>query len=151
MTTNKTIKTRQEPLKKNLLEHLRRSPTIESACQKVGIGRATVYRWINKSIRFRKQINDALDEGRQFMSDVAESQLFSLIGEKKIEAIRLFLTHNNARYNNKLELSGTVMTKDQPLTTEQKTLIREALKLTSLQYNESIKEIHDTKKENKQS
>jgi hypothetical protein len=46
------------------------------------------------------------------MSDIAENQLFALIGEKKIEAIRLFLQTHNARYSNKLELSGTVTTKD---------------------------------------
>lgn len=148
MSTTKTIKIRQDKLKQAFLEQLKRTPTIESSCQKVGVGRATVYRWMKKSVSFSKKIEESLCEGRQFMSDVAESQLFSLIGEKKIEAIRLFLNHNNPRYNNKLELSGTLSTKDQPLTAEQKALIREALKLTSLKYNETIKEINNTKKEN---
>jgi len=67
-----------------------------------------------------------------FMSDIAENQLFSLIGDKKIEAIRLYLSTHNSRYGNKLELSGAVATKDEPLTKEQKKLIREALKMSSL-------------------
>jgi predicted DNA binding protein len=134
MTRRDTIKSRQNKLKDALLEQIKRTPTIETACQKVGVGRATVYRWINDNKRFAKQIDEALTEGRTFMSDVAENQLFSLIGEKKFEAIRLYLQTHNARYSNKLELSGSVTTRDEPLTKEQKKLIREALKLSSLRH-----------------
>ncbi len=135
MSRLETIVARQNKLKEAFLEQLKRTPTIETACQKVGIARATVYRWINGNKRFKKKVEDALTEGRTFMSDVAENQLFSLIGEKKIEAIRLFLSTHNARYSNKLELSGSV-SKDEPLTKEQKQLIREALKLSSLRNHE---------------
>jgi predicted DNA-binding protein (UPF0251 family) len=131
MSRKNTIKIRQNKLKEAFLEQLKRTPTIETACQKVGIARATVYRWINANKSFEKKVDEALSEGRTFMSDIAENQLFSLIGEKKIEAIRLYLSTHNSRYNNKLELSGSVL-KDEPLTKEQKKFIREALKLSSL-------------------
>lgn len=127
-----TINARQSKLKEAFLEQLKRTPTIETSCQKVGIARATVYRWIKASGKFEKKVDEALVEGRTFMSDIAENQLFSLIGEKKIEAIRLYLSTHNARYGNKIELSGSVSSKDEPLTKEQKKLIREALKLSSL-------------------
>lgn len=132
MSRNKTIKVRQDTLKKAFLEQLKRSPTIETTCQKVGISRATVYRWIRASKRFEKKVQEALTEGRSLIVDVAENQLFSLIGEKKFEAIRLLLTTHSPRYGDKLELSGTVSTKDETLTAEQKALIRQALKLSSL-------------------
>lgn len=132
MSRRDTIKARQNKLKEAFLEQLKRTPTIETSCQKVGVARATVYRWIKASGKFEKKVDEALVEGRTFMSDIAENQLFSLIGEKKIEAIRLYLSTHNARYGNKLELSGSVSSKDEPLTKEQKKLIREALKLSSL-------------------
>lgn len=131
MSRKDTIKARQNKLREAFLEQLKRTPTIETACQKVGVARATIYRWINASKKFEKRVDDALTEGRTFMSDVAENQLFSLIGEKEISAIRLYLSTHNPRYSNKLELSGSVL-KDEPLTKEQKKLIREALKLSSL-------------------
>ncbi len=131
MSRRDTISARQNKLKEAFLEQLKRTPTIETACQKVGVARATVYRWINGNKRFEKKVDAALTEGRIFMSDIAENQLFSLIGDKKIEAIRLFLSTHNARYSNKLEVSGSV-SKDEPLTKEQKRLIREALRLSSL-------------------
>ena len=143
MSRRDTIKARQNKLKEAFLEQLKRTPTIETACQKVGVARATVYRWIKSSKKFEQAVDDALAEGRTFMSDIAENQLFSLIGDKKIEAIRLFLSTHNARYSNKLELSGTVTNKDEPLTKEQKKIIREALKLSSLRHHE--KETKKTK------
>lgn len=143
MSRRDTIKARQNKLKEAFLEQLKRTPTIETACQKVGVARATVYRWIKASKKFEQTVDDALAEGRTFMSDIAENQLFSLIGDKKIEAIRLYLSTHNARYSNKLELSGSMTNKDEPLTKEQKKLIREALKLSSLRHHE--KEIKKAK------
>ncbi len=139
MSRKDTIKIRQNKLKEAFLEQLKRTPTIETACQKVGISRATVYRWIRDSKKFEKQVDDSLKEGRSFMSDIAENQLFSLIGDKKIEAIRLYLSTHNPRYGNKLELSGAVSSRDEPLTKEQKKLIREALRLSSIRDYENNK------------
>ena len=141
MNKNYTIKLRQRKLKEALLEQLKRTPTIELACEKVGISRMTYYRWIKVSKTFAKEAEESIIEGRLFISDIAESQIFSLIRDKKIEAIKFWLNHNNPRYANKLELSGTVSTKDEPLTAEQKALIRQALKLSSLRnYGKNKKE-----------
>lgn len=137
MSRKDTIKLRQNKLKEVFLTQLKRSPTIETSCQKIGIARATVYRWIAASKRFEKQVDEALYEGRTFMSDIAENQLFSLISDKRIEAIRLYLSTHNPRYSNKLELSGSVAAKDEKLTKEQKKLIRAALKLSSLNKHEN--------------
>jgi LytS/YehU family sensor histidine kinase len=63
------------------------------------------------------------------MLDVAENQLFSLIGEKKFEAIRLYLSTHNSRYSNKLEIKGNIK---QELTTAEKKLLKEALKRAEL-------------------
>jgi|SRR3989338_5639955 len=125
MTQNKTIKIRQEKFRQAFLEQLKRTPTIEQSCQKVGIGRTTVYRWMNKSKRFAIHVEESLIEGRKFMSDIAETQLFSLIGEKKIEAIRLYLSTHNSRYGNKIEIKGSMQ---HTLTPAEKKLLKKALK-----------------------
>lgn len=131
MSRKDTIKTRQGKLKQAFLEQLKRTPTIETSCQKVGIARATVYRWMKSSKKFEREVDESLDEGRTFMSDIAENQLFSLISSRDMSAIRMYLSTHNSRYSNKLEVSGSVTT-DTPLTKEQKKLIREAMKLSSL-------------------
>lgn len=131
MSKEKTIKMRQDRLKKILLEQMRRTPTVEQSCQKSGVSRMTVYRWMKASKRFADEAETALREGREFVSDIAEAQMFSLINQGKTEMIKFFLTHNNARYANKLELSGAVSNKEDVLTKEQKALVRQALKFSS--------------------
>jgi len=132
MSKEETIKFRQSKLKKIFLEQLKKTPTIEQSCQKVGISRMTILRWRKASKKFDRGVEEGLREGRDFVSDVAETQMFSLISQGKSEMIKYFLSHNNTRYRDKLELSGTVSTKDEPLTAAQKALIRQALKLSSL-------------------
>jgi len=132
MSKEETIKFRQSKLKKIFLEQLKKTPTIEQSCQKVGISRMTILRWRKASKKFDRGVEEGLREGRDFVSDVAETQMFSLISQGKSEMINYFLSHNNTRYRDKLELSGTVSTKDEPLTAAQKALIRQALKLSSL-------------------
>lgn len=132
MSRKDTIVSRQNKLKETFIEQLKRTPTIETSCQKIGLSRATIYRWIKKNKKFENVVDEALNQGRLFMSDVAENQLFSLIGDKKMEAIKLYLSTHNPRYSNKIELSGNISTKNESLTKEQKRLIRQALKLSSL-------------------
>ena len=139
MSRKKTIKVRQKKMKLAFIEQLKRTPTVETSCQMVGVARATVYRWINSSKKFEKQVDEALVQGREFMSDIAENQLFSLISSRDMIAIRMYLSTHNSRYSNKLELSGSVSNKDEPLTKEQRKLIREALKLSSINSHDSKK------------
>ncbi len=40
-----TIELKQDKNKKAIIEKLKQSPIIQIACKKVGIGRATYYRW----------------------------------------------------------------------------------------------------------
>ena len=150
MSREQTIKVRQGKLKQLFLEQLKKTPTIEQSCQKVQVARMTILRWRKKSVKFNQEVEKAQQEGREFVSDIAETQLFSLISDRKIEAIKYFLSHNNQRYANKLELSGTLNTKDAPLNREQKALIREALKLSSIRYHEKIKKIAEKATETEQ-
>lgn len=134
MTKAHTIKVRQDKLKQALLDQLRRTPIRELAYEKVGVSRMTCSRWRKASKKFADEMDAALSEGREFINDLAESQVISLIRQGELNAARLWLQHNSHRYANKLELKGTITTKDEPLTTEQKSLIRQALQLSSLRH-----------------
>lgn len=131
MTDNKNIEIRQGKQKEALLDQLKRTPTVELSCDKCGISRATFYRWRKESKKFARQADEAIAEGRRFMSSIAESQIFSLIRDRKFEAIRFWLANNEPRYSNKLEIKGHITTTNtiDALTPEQKKLLRKAMKL----------------------
>lgn len=66
-------------LKNEVIEQLRKTPVIEVACKKIGIGRATFYRWKKKDQKFAEKADFALHEGSQLVNDMAESQLITSI------------------------------------------------------------------------
>jgi hypothetical protein len=125
--------------KELILEQLRRTPIIEITCQKIGISRMTLLRWKKDSKKFSSQVEDALIEGRLNMNDIAENQILALISQGKFEPSKFWLTHNDPRYANKLNITGTLKHKDTPLSVEQKAVIKQALKLTSKSYEKKKK------------
>lgn len=95
---NTTIEERQEKDKQTLIEALKELPIIQIACKKSGISRATYYRWRKEDSDFLKHSENALTQGIDFINDMSESQLITLIKEKKMPAIAMWLKHNNPRY-----------------------------------------------------
>lgn len=117
-----------------LIEQLKRTPIVQIACEKVGVGRASYYRWRKDDPVFVKASDDAITEGLLLMNDMAESQLLSAVRDKNLPAIIFWLKHHHHSYKTRIEVSGEIKT-NEPLTEEQKELIKEALRLASFNNN----------------
>lgn len=128
---NETIKDRQNKNKQDIIEQLRRTPIIEIICKKVGIGRATFYRWRKDDPEFANQIEQSLDEGLSLVSDLAESKLVSAIQNDNLTAIFFWLKAHHPAYKTKVELS-TVSRPKEELTQEQQETVNKALTLGHL-------------------
>ena len=85
--------------KQQLLECLAIMPTVESACRKAGVGRATYYDWISDN-KFEQAATRAKKKGRQLLSDVAVSKLMQLVSDGNITAIIFWLRHNHEWFAN---------------------------------------------------
>jgi len=105
-----SIQDRQEEQKKLLLEQLQKTPIVQIACEKSGVGRATYYRWRNEDPDFAKEADTALKEGRSLVNDMAESQLMSAIRDKNMTAIIYWLKHHHESYTTRVEISGSLKT-----------------------------------------
>ncbi|OGI65973.1 MAG: hypothetical protein A3B11_00890 [Candidatus Taylorbacteria bacterium RIFCSPLOWO2_01_FULL_44_26] len=92
------IRGRQKKQKLLVLENLRRFPVIQVVCDKVGISRATYYRWVNESSNFAEAAEQAILEGSQVINDVAEAKLFKAIQAENPTAIIFWLKHRNKNY-----------------------------------------------------
>lgn len=117
-----------------LIEQLKRTPIVQIACEKAGVGRASYYRWRKDDPIFVKASDDAITEGLLLMNDMAESQLLSAVRDKNLPAIIFWLKHHHTSYKTRIEVSGEIKT-NEPLTEEQKELIKEALRLASFNNN----------------
>lgn len=121
--------------KKRFLEHLRKVPIIQVACEKSNVSRATIYRWRDKEKKFRKEFEEALAEGEALVNDMSESQLISLIKEKSFQAVSFWLRHRHQKFRERVEVNAVVKTPPEKLTPEQATLMREALRMASTECN----------------
>ena len=122
-----SVETRQGAEKQRLIEALKELPVVQVACKKSGVSRATYYRWKREDREFLRQSTDALAQGIDFINDMSESQLITLIREKKMPAIAMWLKHNNVRYGAKHQSLPHV--RDEECTPEEERIVAEALAL----------------------
>lgn len=129
---DKTIEKRQLKNKELLLELLRKTPIVQIACEKVGVGRATYYRWRKEDSEFTKQSDQALLDGSLLVNDMAESQLMSAIKDKNMTGIMFWLKHHHPAYATKVEVTTNNKNQDLELTDKQKALLNKALEMVAL-------------------
>ncbi len=123
---------KSKQVKEKMLKELREMPVVQFACKKVGIGRATFYRWKNEDKVFEKEVEKAITEGEELINDMSESQLIALIRDKNFQALKLWLRHHHPKYRNRLEVQASLQSPNDELTPEQEKVVREALRLGSL-------------------
>lgn len=122
------------------LDELRKVPIVQVACEKSGISRNTIYRWIREDKVFAKAFDEAMSDGVAFVNDMGESQLLQLIKDKNFPAVRFWLNKRHPAYKDKIE----VTTKEdiEALTPSQAKIVKQALKLASITKTTSIKKIN---------
>lgn len=127
-----TISKRQSKEKGLLLEQLKKTPIVQLAAEKTGVGRATYYRWRKDDPKFAENADIALEEGNKLINDMAESQLMSAIHDKNMTAIIYWLNHHHSSYATKIEVDTRLKIDKEDLTPEQEVLVYNALKLAGL-------------------
>ncbi|MDO8466586.1 MAG: phBC6A51 family helix-turn-helix protein [bacterium] len=121
-----------------LLEQLKKTPIVQIACEKAGVGRATYYRWRKEDPEFSKMADEAILEGSFLVNDMAETQLMSAIRDRNLTAIIFWLKHHHSQYTNRLEISGQITHLRKELTEEEKQMVEKALRLAMPQENEEL-------------
>jgi transposase len=89
---------RNSQTSEKFLEVLETTPFIHHASKKVGIGRATIYRWMKDHPEFKKKVEKAMSRGRDNLVELAESVLVKKIHKEDLGAVKYFLSHNSKRY-----------------------------------------------------
>jgi len=121
--------------KSTVIKQLKKTPIVQVSCKKVGISRATFYRWKKEDKKFANEAESAIEEGLGLINDMAESQLITAIKEGNLTGIIFWLKNHHRQYSPKLEV--TTKDGDIPLTEEQKILIKKSL---AMAYRDNKKE-----------
>jgi len=131
--------------KKVLIEQLKKMPIIQIACERTNVARCSFYRWRKEDKKFAKEADAAIAEGEALITDMSESQLISLIHDRNFQALQLWLRHHHPKYTNKVEITAQFKGPDEKLNSEQKAIIKKALRLASL--SKPIKKLNKEKYE----
>jgi|GEM_PF-493246 len=99
---NETVTARTEKDKKNLVAQLRKTPIVQLACERIGVARATYYRWRADDNIFARAADHAIEGGKFFINDLAESKLIQLIQNNNVTALIYWLKHNHPTYANRI-------------------------------------------------
>ena len=127
MKDKNTVRQRIKKDKEILVEQLKKTPIVQLACEKVGIGRATYYRWKANDKSFSKKAEIALAEGSLLINDMAESQLLLSIKDKNMTAIIFWLKHHHPSYETRIAIKAQGGDMDEKLTKKQAEIVKRAL------------------------
>jgi len=130
---------KQDRLKNSLIEQLKEMPILQFAFKKIGVSRASYYRW-RKDPKFAKEADAAIAEGEALITDLSESQLISLIRDRNFPSLQLWLKAHHPKYGQKFEITANFQSHQDELTPEQEAVVREALRLASLLPEEKTEE-----------
>jgi len=144
-TKEETIKKRIKKDEELLLSQLRKVPIIQVSCERVGVARATYYRWRKADSRFTKDADSAIREGTLLINDMAESQLLSSIRDGNMTGIIFWLKNHHPSYETRIELRQTFSKSNEKLTKRQREIIRRALKITSIDKKFKLKGVGNEK------
>lgn len=89
---------RGDAKKKKLLKELQESPIVQVACKKAGVDRSTYYRWLKTDEEFEEAAMEALKVSGDKVSDLAQSQLISLIKGGSFQATVYWLSRRNPEF-----------------------------------------------------
>ena len=115
----KTIRMRIKKDKELMLDQLRRTPIVTVAAEKIGIARATYYRWRKADSKFANSADGAIAEGTLLINDMAESQLLSSIKDGNMTGIIFWLKHHHPTYETRVEIRASANLSDEKLDTKQ--------------------------------
>jgi len=122
---------RQAKQKELVIEQLKKTPIVQIVCEKVGVSRATFYRWKQDDLAFADAIDRAIFMGVELINDMAESQLLAAIRDQNMTAIIFWLKHRHRGYGTRVELDANLKI-ERKLSPEEQVAVRKALSLAQL-------------------
>lgn len=89
---------KKNKVREKFLEELERTPIIIIACEKVGVTRNSVYRWMKEDPEFLHQVNESLEAGTGLVNDIAESNVLTGIKNKSEGYTKYWLSHRHSKF-----------------------------------------------------
>lgn len=116
-----------------VLEQLAKCCIVQLACERIGVGRSTYYKWHSEDAKFKELADKAIIAGRAYINDVAMTGLLKKIQEGNKVALIFWLKNNHPWFGDKIRYEHkhhVVGIGDRVLTDEQREQIVHALRVS---------------------
>lgn len=104
--------------KKKFLKELTNVPIVSVAAKAAGVSRQTVYRWMQEDKQFAIYTDKAKSEGVDHINDISETQIISMVKDRKWPVIKYWLKHHHVTYRERT-LDKPDKIKDEQLSAEE--------------------------------
>jgi len=98
----------KKQIKKKFLELIEQNPIVQIACNKLNVGRSTIYHWLEKDKRFIGAYKKAQKIGNGKICDVGESKLIQNVDRGDQRAIEFLLKHKSSDYRDSEDALSTL-------------------------------------------
>lgn len=98
----------KKQIKKKFLELIEQNPIVQIACNKLNVGRSTIYHWLEKDKRFMGAYKKAQKIGNGKICDVGESKLIQNVDRGDQRAIEFLLKHKSSDYRDSEDTLSTL-------------------------------------------
>ncbi len=116
-----------------VLEQLAKCCIVQLACERIGVGRSTYYKWHSEDAEFKGLADKAIIAGRAYINDVAMTGLLKKIQEGNKVALIFWLKNNHPWFGDKIRHEHqhhVIGVGDRVLTDEQREQIVQALRVS---------------------
>ncbi|MEK7144417.1 MAG: phBC6A51 family helix-turn-helix protein [Patescibacteria group bacterium] len=125
-----SVKTAEQKLA--VLEHLTKCCIVQLACERVGVGRSTYYKWLSEDKEFKGLANKAINTGREYLNDIAISGLLKKIQEGHLTALIFWLKNNHVWFAERIRHEYHLVDNDGILPDEQREQIVRACRISGM-------------------
>lgn len=98
MSREETIASRQKKQKEKIINELKGYPCVSAVCLRVGINRATYYRWLQNDIEFKRKVSAALEDGVFKFNGIGESHILNGVQEGNMTSVIFWLKRRHESY-----------------------------------------------------
>ncbi|MFA6896933.1 MAG: hypothetical protein WCQ96_01465 [Patescibacteria group bacterium] len=93
--------------KELFLTRLEEMPVTSVVCKKIGVSRASIYRWRDKDPEFDAKVIEAKIKGDDNMRDLAEYQVLKKMQEGDLSAAKYYLDRKHPAYARRTSIPDT--------------------------------------------
>ena len=84
--------------KENFIKVIGERFTVKETCNRCGLSRQTIYRWFKEDKKFKKEVQNTVENAILDINDDCENRILQMIGKNDKQMIKFWLKYHHRDY-----------------------------------------------------